>query len=41
MAQGFLFAPAIKVGPFRDLAQALNGGDKPQATLPAAATVAA
>jgi len=41
MAQGFLFAPAIKVGPFRDLARALNGGDKPQVALPGRATVAA
>ncbi len=41
MAQGFLFAPAIKVGPFRDLARALNGGGKPTAALPAAATAAA
>ena len=29
MAQGFLFAPALKVGAFRELAKALNGG--PQA----------
>ena len=40
MAQGFLFAPAIKVGPFRDLARALNGNAQPAAALPAA-TVAA
>jgi hypothetical protein len=29
MAQGFLFAPAIRVAPFKELARALNGGDKP------------
>jgi sensor c-di-GMP phosphodiesterase-like protein len=28
MAQGFLFAPALKVGAFRDLARALNGGTR-------------
>lgn len=41
MAQGFLFAPAIKVGPFRDLARALNGGAQPATALPATATAAA
>jgi hypothetical protein len=25
MAQGFLFAPALKVGAFKELARALNG----------------
>ena len=39
MAQGYLFAPAIKVGPFKDLAHALNGQSKPVEL--AAATVAA
>lgn len=39
MAQGFLFAPALKVGPFRELAHALNG-TRPQPEM-AAATVAA
>ncbi|MDP1731903.1 MAG: EAL domain-containing protein [Devosia sp.] len=29
MAQGFLFAPAIRVTPFKELARALNGGDQP------------
>lgn len=29
MAQGFLFAPAIRLGPFKELARALNGGGKP------------
>jgi sensor c-di-GMP phosphodiesterase-like protein len=28
MAQGFLFAPALKVGAFRELARALNGAPK-------------
>lgn len=28
LAQGFLFAPAIKVGPFKDLARALNASPK-------------
>jgi EAL domain-containing protein (putative c-di-GMP-specific phosphodiesterase class I) len=39
MAQGFLFAPAIKVAPFKELARALNGGEQPleQATSTAAA----
>ena len=40
MAQGFLFAPAIKVGPFRDLAKALNSAEKPAVALPAAAVAA-
>jgi EAL domain-containing protein (putative c-di-GMP-specific phosphodiesterase class I) len=40
MAQGFLFAPAIKVGPFRDLARALNGAGRPTAALPAASVAA-
>lgn len=40
MAQGFLFAPAIKVGPFRDLARALNGNAKPTAALPSATAAA-
>jgi EAL domain-containing protein (putative c-di-GMP-specific phosphodiesterase class I) len=35
MAQGFLFAPALKAGAFKELARALNGGPKP---LPVAAT---
>ncbi|MHB1102938.1 MAG: EAL domain-containing protein [Devosia sp.] len=29
LAQGFLFAPAIRVGPFKELAHALNGQGKP------------
>jgi len=29
MAQGFLFAPAIRVAPFKELAQALNGQSRP------------
>ncbi len=38
MAQGFLFAPAIKVAPFKDLARALNGHPKPlELPVPAAA----
>jgi hypothetical protein len=28
MAQGFLFAPALKVTAFKELARALNGGPK-------------
>lgn len=40
MAQGYLFAPAIKVGPFRDLARALNGTAKPTQALPGAAVAA-
>lgn len=28
MAQGFLFAPALKVGAFKELARALNGGSR-------------
>jgi EAL domain-containing protein (putative c-di-GMP-specific phosphodiesterase class I) len=42
MAQGFLFAPAIKVGPFKELARALNGNAAKPAALPAVnSTVAA
>jgi sensor c-di-GMP phosphodiesterase-like protein len=40
MAQGFLFAPAIKAGRFKDLARALNGQQK-QALPIAARAVAA
>ncbi|HEY9011229.1 MAG TPA: EAL domain-containing protein [Devosia sp.] len=40
MAQGFLFAPAIRVAPFRDLAKALNGGATAPAALPASAAAA-
>jgi EAL domain-containing protein (putative c-di-GMP-specific phosphodiesterase class I) len=39
MAQGYLFAPAIRAEPFRDLARALNGGAR-QISPPAAAAVA-
>jgi hypothetical protein len=28
MAQGFLFAPAIRAEPFKELAHALNGGTR-------------
>jgi EAL domain-containing protein (putative c-di-GMP-specific phosphodiesterase class I) len=35
MAQGFLFAPALKVGAFKELARALNGGPR---ALPLAAS---
>jgi hypothetical protein len=37
MAQGFLFAPALKTTAFKELARALNGGPK---ALPIAAPVA-
>jgi sensor c-di-GMP phosphodiesterase-like protein len=40
MAQGYLFAPAIKVTAFRDLARALNG-KQPAAAAPARPSVAA
>jgi hypothetical protein len=29
MAQGFLFAPALKIAAFRELALGLNGGTRP------------
>ena len=41
MAQGFLFAPALKPTPFKELARALNGGSQPVAAIPAAAAAAA
>lgn len=44
MAQGYLFAPAIKPAPFRDLARALNGPPRQigqGSTAPASAPVAA
>ena len=43
MAQGFLFAPALKVGAFRELARALNGGPEavPLATAPAESAITA
>jgi sensor c-di-GMP phosphodiesterase-like protein len=34
-AQGYLFAPALRVAPFRDLAKALNGTDKVETATPA------
>jgi sensor c-di-GMP phosphodiesterase-like protein len=34
-AQGYLFAPALRVTPFRDLAKALNGAGKVEAARPA------
>jgi EAL domain-containing protein (putative c-di-GMP-specific phosphodiesterase class I) len=37
MAQGFLFAPAIRVEPFKELASALNGSARQPAQLAAAA----
>lgn len=37
MAQGFLFAPALKVGAFKELARALNGGPR---AIPLAAAAA-
>ncbi len=37
MAQGYLFAPALRAGPFRDLAQALNGEARPLQLTPTAA----
>jgi EAL domain-containing protein (putative c-di-GMP-specific phosphodiesterase class I) len=40
MAQGFLFAPAIRLEPFRELALALNGSDRPPVA-PERTTVAA
>jgi EAL domain-containing protein (putative c-di-GMP-specific phosphodiesterase class I) len=45
MAQGFLFAPAIRVEPFKELATALNGAPRPagveEAAAPASAATAA
>jgi EAL domain-containing protein (putative c-di-GMP-specific phosphodiesterase class I) len=43
MAQGFLFAPAIKVAAFKELARALNGGPKamPLAAAPVESAVTA
>jgi len=41
MAQGFLFAPALRVEPFRELAAALNGGAARQPELAPSASVAA
>jgi EAL domain-containing protein (putative c-di-GMP-specific phosphodiesterase class I) len=43
MAQGFLFAPALKVGAFKELARALNGGPKaiPLAAAPVESAVTA
>jgi len=40
MAQGFLFAPAIRVGPFKELARALNGGGGKPLELAASTAVA-
>jgi EAL domain-containing protein (putative c-di-GMP-specific phosphodiesterase class I) len=40
MAQGFLFAPAIKAQPFRDLARALNGPVRELTLAPITATAA-
>jgi hypothetical protein len=34
-AQGYLFAPALRVAPFRDLAKALNGAGKAESAAPA------
>jgi sensor c-di-GMP phosphodiesterase-like protein len=34
-AQGYLFAPALRVAPFRDLARALNGAGKVETARPA------
>jgi EAL domain-containing protein (putative c-di-GMP-specific phosphodiesterase class I) len=35
MAQGYLFAPAIPIGPYKELARALNGGRRPPVLVPA------
>ncbi|HEY0919817.1 EAL domain-containing protein [Devosia sp.] len=37
MAQGYLFAPALRIEPFRDLAQALNGEPRPVPLAPSTA----
>ena len=41
MAQGFLFAPALKIGAFRELALGLNGSARPAPAAPATQVAAA